>query len=200
ASPATPDGDNGWYRSPVEVAFTCNDALSGVVACPVAQTLATDGSAVASRAHAIQDLAGNGATSNVVIVKIDQTAPTLRPSVPDPLLRGQGYSASPNASDATSGVATASCGPLDTSTLGTRSVECIASDNAGNSATESLAYTVTTTCANDGYTGTQLNWCRNICEMGYSGSTLNMWLRRWKDRYHDDGPYCMTAPPPPAAD
>ncbi|RZA20175.1 MAG: hypothetical protein EOP93_06645 [Lysobacteraceae bacterium] len=29
------------------------------------------------------------------------------------------------------------------------------------------------TCASEGYTGTQLTWCRNICEMGYTGSTLN---------------------------
>lgn len=40
-----------------------------------------------------------------------------------------------------------------------------------------------TTCASEGYTGTKLTWCQNICEKGYTGSTLNMWLRRWIDRY-----------------
>ncbi|RZA21085.1 MAG: hypothetical protein EOP93_04075, partial [Lysobacteraceae bacterium] len=39
------------------------------------------------------------------------------------------------------------------------------------------------TCASEGYTGTQLTWCRNICEMGYTGSTLSTWIRRWTDRY-----------------
>ncbi len=49
---------------------------------------------------------------------------------------------------------------------------------------------IITTCASEGYTGTKLTWCRNICEMGYEGSTLSTWLRRWINRYHDE-PYCM---------
>ena len=48
----------------------------------------------------------------------------------------------------------------------------------------------TTTCANEGYTGTQLNWCRNICEMGYTGTQLKVWIRRWVERYRDL-PYCL---------
>ncbi|RZA20177.1 MAG: hypothetical protein EOP93_06655 [Lysobacteraceae bacterium] len=47
----------------------------------------------------------------------------------------------------------------------------------------------TTTCASEGYTGTQLTWCRNICEMNYTGSTLSGWIRRWTDRYRTL-PYC----------
>lgn len=39
------------------------------------------------------------------------------------------------------------------------------------------------TCNSEGFTGTKLTWCQNICEKGYTGSTLNMWLRRWIDRY-----------------
>ncbi len=39
------------------------------------------------------------------------------------------------------------------------------------------------TCASEGYTGTKLTWCQNICEKGYTGSTLDMWIRRWIDRY-----------------
>lgn len=50
--------------------------------------------------------------------------------------------------------------------------------------------TTPATCANEGYTGTQLNWCRNICEMGYTGTQLNMWIRRWVGRYRDL-PYCL---------
>ena len=47
-----------------------------------------------------------------------------------------------------------------------------------------------TSCASEGYTGTKLTWCKNICESEYTGSTLSMWMRRWIDRYHDE-PYCM---------
>jgi hypothetical protein len=53
------------------------------------------------------------------------------------------------------------------------------------------------TCASEGYTGTKLEWCKNICERNYSGSTLDMWLRRWINRYHDL-PYCAAPSPQPA--
>ena len=50
-------------------------------------------------------------------------------------------------------------------------------------------------CASEGYTGTKLQWCRNICEMGYTGATLNMWIRRWTDRYRVL-PYCAAETQP----
>jgi len=46
-----------------------------------------------------------------------------------------------------------------------------------------------TTCASEGYTGTKLTWCQNICEKGYTGATLDMWIHRWVNRYRDL-PYC----------
>jgi hypothetical protein len=51
------------------------------------------------------------------------------------------------------------------------------------------------TCASTGYTYTQLSWCQNICERGYTGATLNVWIRRWIERYRVL-PYCAapTAP------
>jgi hypothetical protein len=55
-----------------------------------------------------------------------------------------------------------------------------------------------TTCASEGYTGTQLLWCQNICEKGYTGATLDMWIRRWLGRWRDL-PYCAVEqeePPP----
>ena len=191
---SAPDGNNGWYRGNVTVAFACDDALSGVAACAANQVLSTDGASVSSSVQTATDHAGNVSTgSNVITVKIDKTAPTLAPSVPSPILRGGNYSASANASDATSGIASQSCGALDTSTLGGKSTNCAAIDNAGNSATATLAYTVTTTCVNDGYSGTQLTWCRNICEMGYTGATLNNWIHRWTGKYRNL-PYCELEP------
>jgi hypothetical protein len=56
-------------------------------------------------------------------------------------------------------------------------------------------YTKTQTCASEGYTGTKLEWCKNICERGYTGGTLDMWIRRWIDRYRNL-PYCALAPQP----
>jgi len=48
---------------------------------------------------------------------------------------------------------------------------------------------VATTCASEGYTGTQLRWCQIICESESSSSTIDTYLRRWINRYHDL-PYC----------
>jgi hypothetical protein len=46
-----------------------------------------------------------------------------------------------------------------------------------------------TTCASEGYRGTQLQWCMNICESGLSGRTLDTWIQRWLSRYREL-PYC----------
>lgn len=46
-----------------------------------------------------------------------------------------------------------------------------------------------TTCASEGYKGTQLTWCKNICENGLTGKSLDTWIKRWIDRYRDL-PYC----------
>ena len=40
-------------------------------------------------------------------------------------------------------------------------------------------------CADEGFTGTKLTWCQNICEKGYTGATLDMWIHRWITRYRD---------------
>ena len=77
AAATTAANGNGWYNSKVTVHFTCADALSGVT-CPTDQVLSSEGSAVASTAQTVSDLAGNtSAPSNVVTVKIDKTAPTI---------------------------------------------------------------------------------------------------------------------------
>ena len=47
----------------------------------------------------------------------------------------------------------------------------------------------TTTCASEGYKGTQLTWCRNICESHLSGKALETWIQRWISKYRDL-PYC----------
>ncbi len=58
-----------------------------------------------------------------------------------------------------------------------------------NALTWALTKPPAVTCASEGYTGTQLSWCKNICEMGYTGTTLKSWIRRWTDKYRDL-PYC----------
>ena len=49
--------------------------------------------------------------------------------------------------------------------------------------------TAVTTCASEGYTGTKLSWCKNICESDLPQATLDIWIHRWVNRYRDL-PYC----------
>ena len=195
-SPAAPDGNNGWYRGNVGIDWTIGDAESGIASSSGCAdgTLSSD-TAGASWTCTATNNADLQTSVTTATIKRDGTAPTLNPTVPSPILRGQSYSASPNAADALSGLASQSCGALDTSTTGSKSTTCTATDNAGNSNTVTLNYTVNTTCSNDGYSGTQLTWCRNICEMGYTGATLDSWIHRWVNRYRDL-PYCRVSPQP----
>ena len=52
-----------------------------------------------------------------------------------------------------------------------------------------------TTCASEGYTGTKLTWCKNICENGLTGAALDTWIHRWVNRYRDL-PYCAVGGEP----
>ena len=54
---------------------------------------------------------------------------------------------------------------------------------------ESAGTPSATTCASEGYTGTKLQWCINICESNLTGRQLDTWIKRWSDRYHNV-PYC----------
>jgi Glycine rich protein len=136
----------GWYNTPVTVHFNCSDALSGIPdgACPTDQILSAEGAAVSSSAQTVSDVAGNTSEpSNVVTVQIDTTAPTLAPVVsPNSVVLGGTATVTSGAADALSGLASQSCTSLDTSTAGSKSVSCTATDNAGNTATASVSYQV----------------------------------------------------------
>jgi hypothetical protein len=157
----TPDGTNGWYRTAVELSITAADDGS------VAQTrCALDPATVPTSFDDLPDEAcaltsvgpdghhtlyaasidanGNASPVQSVTFKIDGTAPTLSPALSStPVQVGQtGVTASPNATDPTSGVASASCGTVDTSTPGSKTVSCTATDNAGNTSTVDFAYVV----------------------------------------------------------
>ncbi len=145
AATASPNG-HGWYNANVTLHFACDDAGSGVPAgaCPPDTVLTTEGTAVTSAAQTVTDAAGNiSAPSNVVTVKIDKAPPVLNPVVnPNPVLLGGTATASAVAGDALSGVASQSCAPVATGSVGPKSVTCTATDNAGNTATKAASYGV----------------------------------------------------------
>jgi hypothetical protein len=128
--------------SPVTVTFECASVI-GVMSCSPPVTVDADtvpeGRTVTGT---VTDVIGGTATAEV-LVKVDTTAPSLAPSVvPNPVAVDGAATASPNATDVGSGVATQSCGPVDTSAAGIHSVECEATDAAGNRATATATYTV----------------------------------------------------------
>ncbi|HEY0170982.1 MAG TPA: family 10 glycosylhydrolase [Pyrinomonadaceae bacterium] len=121
ASPAAPDGQNGWYTSDVGVSLSANDNCSGVASTEYstdggqswqpyagAFNVSTEGTNVVLYRSA--DAAGNAETAGSLVVKIDKTAPTLSlTATPDTIwpANNQPFEVTLNGagSDATSGLA-----------------------------------------------------------------------------------------------
>jgi hypothetical protein len=90
-----------------------------------------------------KDIKGNISDARTAVFYVDATPPSLAPTVsPNPVLLHGAATASPNAVDNNSGIASASCDPIDTSSVGLKSVTCTATDNAGNTASATAAYNV----------------------------------------------------------
>ncbi|MFT3895748.1 MAG: PxKF domain-containing protein [Anaerolineales bacterium] len=80
---------------------------------------------------------------SLTLVVGDTTPPILNPVVsPNPVYLNGTAVATANATDSGSGIATQSCGPVVTNTVGTHTVTCTATDNAGNTATATVSYKV----------------------------------------------------------
>jgi hypothetical protein len=145
AATTAPNG-NGWYKSSVNVTFTCGDATSGVASCGPNQTLSAEGAGQSATGNAA-DNAGNTASAAVSGINIDKTAPTVD-LVGGPAHGGTyyfgGVPAAPtcSASDALSGL-DGSCSVSGYgAALGTHTVTATVADKAGNSSSTSATYTV----------------------------------------------------------
>jgi hypothetical protein len=77
ASADRPANDNDWYDGDVAVTFTCVDqlGLSGIKSCSAPVTLREGAAQSASGAAA--DAAGNGASTTLSGINVDETAPTM---------------------------------------------------------------------------------------------------------------------------
>ena len=141
AATSLPAPIGGWNRTDVTVSFEAIDALSGLDSCSDPVVVDTDGAALAIEGTCT-DLAGNEATPTAT-VNLDKTPPSLNVLVnPNPVLQGSPATVSSNAVDPVSGIDSESCGAIDTSTLGTFSVSCNATDVAGNPASMAITYEV----------------------------------------------------------
>ncbi len=135
-----PQGQNGWYVGPVDVAWQVTDDGSGLATtfgCDPT-TLAAD-TAGTDLTCSATDAAGNPAASTVGL-RVDATPPVVTPTVSGPLGANGWYvgdtTVSWSTGDATSGVvSTVGCDPtvVSADTLGDL-FTCTATDDAGNSA------------------------------------------------------------------
>ncbi|HEX2289453.1 MAG TPA: PxKF domain-containing protein, partial [Pseudonocardiaceae bacterium] len=138
---------NGWYNTSVSYSFASSstDDTSGIdsASCTSGTYNGPDGSSV-TVTGTCSDNAGNSANGSTPPFKYDNTDPTLAPTIsPNPVLLNGSATASANANDATSGVDSSSCDPVNTGTIGAnQSVSCSATDKAGNSNTANATYSV----------------------------------------------------------
>jgi len=145
---ATPAANSyGWNNTNVTVNFSCSDALSGIAACSGATTLTAQGAGASVTGTAV-DGAGNTAQTQVT-VNIDQTNPVVTYTGGGTYTVEQTVNISCAASDALSGIASATCGPNVTGpaysyALGTvYNYSATATDKAGNVGKGSTSFTVT---------------------------------------------------------
>ena len=161
---------NGWYTStPVAAQVTATDssaeaspiehlscsegtlgAVTGLGTTSAAATLTLSRQGVGSVTCNALNTASLKGESAPVSVRIDSVAPALAPTFTpsgSPILLNAVASAAANASDPlleqfASGVASSSCGPVLTSSAGPLTVSCTATDQAGNTTSEAVPYTV----------------------------------------------------------
>ena len=142
-------GSNGWYTSDVTANFTATDALSGPATASATATSSGEGNAVTVESPAFTDNAGNttylGAVTHTYM--IDKSAPSTPTFIGGPA-EGSSYyfgndPAAPTcaASDAVSGLASCVVSGGGTA-VGPHSNTATATDNAGNTSTATLNYSV----------------------------------------------------------
>jgi hypothetical protein len=144
ASPTLDPAANGsgWNDSDVTVTWNWTDAESGLDNCDASTTSSGEGSQIAV-SSTCSDIAGNS-TTETVYVNVDATDPTLSPSVSPfvSALQGPSPTADPGASDEGSGVDDSGCDATSTAAIGAFTVDCSATDVAGNTASGSASYIV----------------------------------------------------------
>ena len=133
-------GDDG--RGSGVARFECSTDGDAFAACISPQSYRLSDGIHTFRVRAIDGAGNVDPTPIFFIVVIDTAGPTLNPTVtPNPVNLGGTVTVSAGASDP-SGVASSSCGPIDTSTAGVKSVTCTATDTFGNTSSKSVSYTV----------------------------------------------------------
>jgi hypothetical protein len=179
-SPSAPNG-NGWYKDDVTVDFTCADSGSGVQSCLGDITLGEG--ADQSVTGTAKDWAGNTATDKASGINIDKTAPTAVTFNGGPAADSGYYFGSDPAvptcaaTDALSGLASCVVTGGGTS-VGAHSYTATATDNAGNTETATLNYTVRSWSLKGFYSPVDMNGVWNTVK---GGSTVPLKFEAFAD-------------------
>ena len=132
-----------WSDSEVTVTWNWSDGDGAGIdpsRCPVSSRSSGEGLMLLSAL--CTDLAGNIGMGQQQL-RVDTTAPTLEPTISSSrVLLGGTATVEPNAGDAHSGLAAASCGPVDSRTVGAKALTCTATDRAGHTTVATVPYTV----------------------------------------------------------
>ena len=135
-------GQNGWYTSDVSLIWVVADSQSTVTSMTGCDPVSITNDQPAT-SYTCTAASPGGTASVTVSIQRDATPPALSPVVtPDPVLLNGSAVANPNATDAVSGVASAACDPVVTSSVGLHTVACSATDNAGNTTSAGASFTV----------------------------------------------------------
>lgn len=135
----------GWNKTDVVVSYECSDDTSGMATtCPAPRIFFEDGRNQYFMPEPSQyDRAGNFKGAAFVTINIDRVAPELTATMPPAqLVQNATHDFRLSASDALSGIASASCTTVETVTLGAKTATCTATDKAGNVTTRESAYEV----------------------------------------------------------
>lgn len=142
-------GNNGWYTSDIGVSWTVVDAESPAATSGCGPSSVTSDTAGASFTCSASSAGGNA--SETVSVKRDATAPSVAYAGNQPsYLITDTIAITCSASDAMSGLASNTCAGISgpaTSFLGPNTYSATAVDNAGNSASATISFTVSATVA-----------------------------------------------------
>jgi hypothetical protein len=181
-TPATADGDNGWYKSSVTLDWTVSDPespnsllISGNIAGCADQNITADQQEQAYSCEATSA----GGTSGPVEVKIkrDATAPTAS-LIDGPVNGGEYYFGSVpsaptcSASDATSGLVSACTVAGYSTAVGSQTVSSSVQDKAGNQAAASNSYTVLAWTLRGFYSPVDMSSGTNVYNTVKGGSTV----------------------------
>jgi hypothetical protein len=171
--PASPDGQNGWYKGDVELTWNVTDgqsAVSIIDGC-INQSITTDQAETIYFCSATSD--GGSAGPVEIKIKRDATAPVVSlVGGPDD---GRSYyfgsvPAAPTCqgTDVTSGVNGDCIVSVYSTTVGSHTVTATATDMAGNSSTATKSYTVLAWTLSGFYNPVDMNGVLNVVKGGSS--------------------------------